>query len=152
MLNKVQLIGNLGRDPEIRHAQSGTTIANLSLATTKKWTDRDSGERQERTEWHRVAIFGRLAEVAEKYLSKGSRIYIEGELRTRKWQDQSGNDRYSTEVVVSGFGGTLIMLGGGSRSSDSGGGNGGGYRTERRREEPRQQRAPADDFDDDIPF
>ncbi len=120
-VNKVILVGNLGRDPEIRRMTSGDAVANLSLATTKTWNDRQSGERKERTEWHRVAIFGRTAEVAERYLRKGSKIYLEGELQTRKWQDQSGQERYTTEVVVRGFGGTMVMLdsrGGGAPRMD----------------------------------
>ena len=119
-VNKVILVGNLGRDPEIRRMTSGDAVANLSLATTKTWNDRQSGERKERTEWHRVAIFGRTAEVAERYLRKGAKIYIEGELQTRKWQDQSGQERYTTEVVVRGFGG-MVMLdsrGGGAPRMD----------------------------------
>ena len=111
-LNKVQLIGNLGADPEIRHTQQGLAVANLRVATTETWRDKRSGERREKTEWHRVVIFDeKLAEVAEKYLHKGSKVYLEGQLQTRKWQDQEGNDRYSTEVVLPSYGGTLTMLG-----------------------------------------
>lgn len=133
-LNKVQLIGNLGADPEVRTFQSGSKVANLRLATTESWKDRNTGERQERTEWHTVAIFGDgLVGVVERYLAKGSKVYVEGQLRTRKWQDQSGADRYSTEVVVQGTGGSLVLLGdgqgGGGRSS--GGGSGGGWGGER---------------------
>ena len=110
-VNKVILIGNLGRDPEIRSTQDGVRIANLSLATSENWRDKNSGERREKTEWHRVVIFNeRLVEVAEKYLRKGSKIYIEGQLQTRKWQDQSGQDKYSTEVVLNRFRGELTML------------------------------------------
>ncbi len=110
-VNKVILVGNLGRDPEIRSTQDGTRVANLSLATSENWRDKNTGERRERTEWHRVVIFNeRLVEVAEKYLRKGSKIYIEGQLQTRKWQDQSGQDRYSTEVVLNRFRGELTML------------------------------------------
>ncbi len=110
-VNKVILVGNLGRDPEIRSTQSGIRVANLSLATSESWKDKNSGERQEKTEWHRVVIFNeRLVEVAEKYLRKGSKIYIEGQLQTRKWQDQSGQDKYSTEVVLNRFRGELTML------------------------------------------
>ena len=120
-VNKVILVGNLGRDPEIRRMPSGDAVANLSLATSQTWNDRQTGEKRERTEWHRVVIFGKVAEVAERYLRKGSKVYIEGELQTRKWQDQSGQDRYSTEVAVRGFGGTMVMLdsrGGGAPRMD----------------------------------
>lgn len=110
-VNKVILVGNLGRDPEIRSTQDGTRVANLSLATSENWRDKNTGERREKTEWHRVVIFNeRLVEVAEKYLRKGSKIYIEGQLQTRKWQDQSGQDKYSTEVVLNRFRGELTML------------------------------------------
>ncbi len=110
-VNKVILVGNLGRDPEIRSTQDGTRVANLSLATSENWRDKNTGERREKTEWHRVVIFNeRLVEVAEKYLRKGSKIYIEGQLQTRKWQDPSGQDKYSTEVVLNRFRGELTML------------------------------------------
>ncbi|WP_427968670.1 single-stranded DNA-binding protein [Altererythrobacter sp.] len=131
-LNKVMLIGNLGADPEIRSFQNGGKVANLRIATSETWKDRNTGERQERTEWHSVAIFSEgLVNVCENYLRKGSKVYIEGQLQTRKWQDQSGNDRYSTEVVLRGFNGTLTMLdgrgeGGGGGGGRSGGGYGGG--------------------------
>ncbi len=119
-VNKVILVGNLGRDPEIRSTQDGTRVASLNLATSESWRDRASGERKERTEWHRVAIFNdRLVELAEKYLRKGSKIYVEGQLQTRKWQDQQGQDRYTTEVVLGRFRGELTMLDG------AGGGRGG---------------------------
>lgn len=111
-LNKVMLIGNLGNDPEIRHTNSGMAVATLSLATAESWKDRDSGETRDKTEWHRVVFFGRVAEVAEQYLKKGSQIYIEGRLQTRKWQDRDGNDRYTTEIV----GNDMQMLGGGRKS------------------------------------
>lgn len=112
MLNKVMLIGNLGRDPEIRRTQDGRQIANLRVATSETWRDKNSGEKREKTEWHSVVIFNEgLAKIAEQYLHKGSKVYIEGQLQTRKWQDQSGNDRYSTEVVLQGFNATLTMLG-----------------------------------------
>jgi len=137
-VNKVILVGNLGRDPEIRSTQDGMKIANLSVATSETWRDRNSGERRERTEWHRVVIFNeKLCEVAEKYLRKGSKIYIEGALQTRKWTDQSGVEKYTTEVVLQRFRGELTMLdgrqdGGGGGYSDDGGpgggfGGGGGY-------------------------
>ena len=119
-VNKVILIGNLGADPETRAMPSGTTVANLRIATSESWRDKQSGEQQERTEWHRVALFGRLAEVAGEYLRKGSQVYIEGSLRTRKWQDKQGNERYSTEIV----GNDMQMLGG--RGGGAGGGGGGG--------------------------
>jgi len=110
-VNKVVLVGNLGRDPEVRHAQDGSKIVNLSIATSETWKDRDTGERKDRTEWHRVVIFNdRLAEVAERYLRKGAKVYIEGQLQTRKWNDSSGIEKYTTEVVLSKFRGELIML------------------------------------------
>jgi single-strand DNA-binding protein len=112
-VNKVILVGNLGRDPEVRFMQDGTKVANLSVATSESWRDKQTGERREKTEWHRVVIWNQnLAEVAEKYLRKGSKVYLEGQLQTRKWQDQSGQDRYSTEVVLSRFRGELTMLDG----------------------------------------
>ena len=134
-VNKVILVGNLGADPEIRRTQDGRPIANLSIATSENWKDRNSGERRERTEWHRVVIFNEgLCRVAENYLRKGSKVYIEGQLQTRKWQDQNGQDRYSTEVVLQGFNSTLTMLdgrgegggGGGFGGGQSGGGDFGG--------------------------
>ena len=122
-VNKVILIGNLGRDPEVRSFQNGGKVCNLRIATSETWKDRNTGERREKTEWHSVAIFQEgLVRIAEQYLKKGSKVYIEGQLQTRKWQDQSGQDRYSTEVVLQGFGGTLTMLDG-----RDGGGSGGGY-------------------------
>ena len=155
-VNKVILVGNLGRDPEIRTTQDGLKIVNMSLATSDTWRDRNTGERRERTEWHRVVIFNeRLAEVAEKYLRKGSKIYIEGALQTRKWTDQSGQDRYTTEVVLQRFRSELTLLdsrasaegggayggppegGGGGPGGSPGGGSGG---------------AGGGDLDDDIPF
>lgn len=138
-LNKVMLIGNLGRDPEVRSFQNGGKVCNLRIATSETWKDRNTGERREKTEWHSVAIFNEgLVRVAEQFLRKGSKVYIEGQLQTRKWQDQSGQDRYSTEVVLQGFGSTLTMLdgrgeggggggfGGGQGGGDYGGGGGGG--------------------------
>ena len=121
-INKVILIGNLGQDPEVRYMPNGGAVCNITVATSETWKDKNTGEQQERTEWHRVVFFNRLAEIAAEYLRKGSKVYIEGQLETRKWQDQSGQDRYSTEVVLQGFGGTLVMLDG-----RSGGGDGGGY-------------------------
>ncbi|MGB7205503.1 MAG: single-stranded DNA-binding protein, partial [Anderseniella sp.] len=112
-LNKVMLIGNLGADPEIRRTQDGRPIANIRIATTETWRDRNSGERKEKTEWHTVVIFSEgLCKVVEQYVKKGSKVYIEGQLQTRKWQDKDGNDRYSTEVVIQNYGGTLVMLDG----------------------------------------
>lgn len=131
-VNKVILVGNLGADPEIRRTQDGRPIANLNVATSETWRDRNSGERKEKTEWHRVVIFNEgLCKVAEQYLKKGAKVYIEGALQTRKWQDQNGQDRYSTEVVLQGFNSTLTMLdgrgeGGGSIEGGSRGGRGGG--------------------------
>ncbi len=131
-VNKVILIGNLGRDPEVRTFQNGGKVCNLRIATSETWKDKNTGERKERTEWHSVAIFNEgLVRIAEQYLKKGSKVYIEGQLQTRKWQDQSGQDKYSTEVVLQGFGGTLTMLdgrdGGGGGGGGYGGGQGGGY-------------------------
>lgn len=116
-VNKVLLVGNLGQDPEIRYMPNGGAVANISLATSESWRDKQTGENREVTEWHRVVLFGKLAEVAGEYLRKGSQVYIEGQLRTRKWQDQSGQDKYSTEVVVN-VGGTLQMLGGRTQNND----------------------------------
>ena len=135
-VNKVILIGNLGADPEVRTFQNGGKVVNLRIATSEQWKDRNSGERQERTQWHSVAIFSEpLARIAEQYLRKGSKVYLEGQLETRKWQDQSGQDRYTTEVVLRPFSGNLTLLdgrgegggGGGSRGGAGGGGYGGGY-------------------------
>lgn len=126
-VNKVILIGNLGADPEVRTFQNGGKVCNLRIATSETWKDKNTGEKREKTEWHTVAIFQEgLVRVAEQYLRKGSKVYIEGALQTRKWQDQSGNDRYSTEVVLQGFGGTLVMLDGRSGGSGGGGGDYGG--------------------------
>jgi single-strand DNA-binding protein len=138
-VNKVILIGNLGRDPEVRSFQNGGKVCNLNIATSESWKDKNSGERKERTEWHSVAIFQEgLVRIAEQYLKKGSKVYIEGQLQTRKWQDQSGNDRYSTEVVLQGFGGTLTMLDGPSGGGQQSGGN--------------YDAPPSHDLDDKIPF
>ena len=124
-VNKVIIIGNLGRDPEVRSFQNGGKVCNLRIATSETWNDRNTGERRERTEWHSVAVFSEgLVRVCEQYLRKGSKVYIEGKLQTRKWQDQSGQDRYSTEVVLQGFDATLVMLDG---RNDGGSGGGGGY-------------------------
>ncbi|NMF88806.1 single-stranded DNA-binding protein [Aromatoleum petrolei] len=159
-LNKVILIGNLGRDPETRYAPSGDAICNITVATTETWKDKQSGERKEATEWHRVVFFGRLAEIAAQYLRKGSQIYVEGRLQTRKWQDKDGQDRYTTEIR----GDEMKMLG--SRQGGGGGDApmGGGYEAPSApaRQAPQQapaQKAPSQsggggfgDFDDDIPF
>jgi single-strand DNA-binding protein len=131
-VNKVILVGNLGRDPEVRTFQNGGKVCNLRIATSETWKDRNTGERRERTEWHSVAIFSEgLVRVAEQYLRKGSKVYLEGKLQTRKWQDQSGQDRYSTEVVLQGFGGMRVMLDGRNEGGQGGsggyGGSGGGY-------------------------
>ena len=162
-VNKVILIGNLGADPETRAMPSGTTVANLRVATSESWRDKQTGEQQERTEWHRVASFGRLAEVAGEYLRKGSQVYIEGSLRTRKWQDKQGNERYSTEIV----GSELQMLGargagaGGAAGSGSSGITGGtpdggrgasGAGAASVSEESGGSSTRSDEFDDDIPF
>jgi single-strand DNA-binding protein len=161
-VNKVILVGNLGRDPELRSTQDGMRIANLAVATSESWRDRVSGERKERTEWHRVVIFNeRLAEIAEKYLKKGAKVYIEGALQTRKWTDNSGQERYTTEIVLQRFRGELTMLDG-ARSAGSppmeGGydeGYGGGFGDEpttRGSAPPARARTPVNDLDDDIPF
>ncbi len=161
-VNKVILVGNLGRDPEIRNMQNGGKIVNLSVATSESWNDRQSGQRQERTEWHRVVIFNdHLATVAEKYLRKGSKVYVEGALQTRKWTDQSGQDRYTTEIVLSRFKGELTMLDGGRGQGDQmGGGDSYGGGGDSYGSAPRQQPqnnggwdAPSSSaLDDDIPF
>ncbi len=163
-VNKVILVGNLGRDPEIRSTQDGMRIANLAIATSETWRDKMSGERKERTEWHRVVIFNeRLSEVAEKYLSKGSKVYVEGALQTRKWTDNSGQERYTTEVVLQRFRGELTMLDGArgagqARRSKAGydeGYAGGGFGDEPRASgpaTPARGRIPVNDLDDDIPF
>src|SRR5262245_3502651 len=172
-VNKVILVGNLGADPETRAMTSAATVANLRISNTENWKDRTSGENQERTEWHRVALFGRLAEIASEYLRKGSQVYIEGSLRTRKWQDKQGQERYTTEIVgnelqmlggrggAGGGGGGGEGGGGGFRSSgSSGGGGGGGSGGGRGASQdpypeysgPSGPSGEKDDFDDDIPF
>lgn len=147
-VNKTILIGNLGQDPEIRHTQDGSKIVTLSLATSESWTSKQTGERQTKTEWHRICVFNpHVADVCEKYLQKGSKVYIEGSLQTRKWTDQSGTEKYTTEVVIQKFKGELTLLGGGreagqGQASPPPAGNGGGYPP-----------PPADDLDlDEIPF
>jgi single-strand DNA-binding protein len=157
-VNKVILIGNLGKDPETRYMPSGSAVTNLTLATSESWKDKQTGENQERTEWHKVAMFGKLAEIAAEYLRKGSQVYIEGKLRTRKWQDKEGKDRWTTEIVAdemnmlggkgggasagAGAPGAAAASGGGSSGGSSGGG----------RAAVNDSGAPPGDFDDDIPF
>ena len=151
-VNKVILIGNLGADPEVRHTQDGRPIVNLRVATSESWRDKNSGERRERTEWHRVVIFNEgLAKIAEQYLKKGSKVYLEGSLQTRKWQDQSGQDRYSTEVVLQGFNSSMTMLDGRSEGGGGGGGysSGGGSSSSGSGGSDDFQRG---DIDDEIPF
>jgi single-strand DNA-binding protein len=160
-VNKVILLGNLGRDPEVRTAQNGDKIVNLNIATSETWKDRGTGERKEKTEWHRVVIFNpNLADIAERYLRKGSSVYVEGALQTRKWTDQSGQEKYTTEVVIGRFKGELTLLGG-RDGGGGGGGGGGGYD-----DSPRQGGGggsrqgggggqswePPADMDDEIPF
>jgi len=153
-VNKVILIGNLGRDPEVRSFQNGNKVCNLRIATSETWKDKNSGERKERTEWHTVAIFNDgLVRIAEQYLKKGSKVYIEGQLETRKWQDQSGADKYSTEVVLRAYGGTLTMLDGPTGGGNSGGGGydqGGGYGQQGG--DSGGGYGGARDLDDEIPF
>ncbi|ELY5948110.1 single-stranded DNA-binding protein [Cronobacter sakazakii] len=146
-VNKVILVGNLGQDPEVRYMPNGGAVANLRLATSESWRDKQTGEMKEVTEWHSVVLYGKLAEVAGEYLRKGSQIYIEGQLRTRKWQDQSGQDRYSTEVVVN-VGGTMQMLGGKQQSDKP------KQQSQTTKQKPPSQQSsvPPMDFDDDIPF
>lgn len=148
-VNKVILVGNLGRDPEIKQLPSGGSLANLSVATSESWRDKSSGERKEKTEWHRVVIFSEgLVRICDQFLRKGSKVYLEGQLETRKWQDKDGNDRYSTEVVLRNFNSSLQMLdgrseGGRDGGGDRGGGGGGGDREDFSR---------GDEFNDEIPF
>lgn len=178
-VNKVILVGNLGQDPEVRYMPNGGAVANITLATSESWRDKTTGENKEITEWHRVVLFGKLAEVAGEYLRKGSQVYIEGQLRTRKWTDQAGQEKYTTEVVVN-VGGTMQMLGGRQQGANAGGapaggqgGNNNGWGQPQQpqqqpqgggnqfsggaQQRPQQQSAPANneppmDFDDDIPF
>lgn len=175
-INKVILVGNLGQDPEIRYMPSGGAVANITIATSESWRDKATGEQREKTEWHRVSLFGKLAEVAGEYLRKGSQVYVEGQLQTRKWQDQNGQDRFTTEVVVQGFNGVMQMLGGrGQGQGDPAGGqqqqgNWGqpqqpaqqnNFAPKQQQQAPQQQapqaaqpqyNEPPMDFDDDIPF
>lgn len=143
-VNKVILLGNLGRDPEVRSLPNGGKVVNLSVATSERWRDKQSSEMKEKTEWHRVVIFNEnLADVAEKYLAKGRSVYLEGTLQTRKWTDQSGAEKYSTEVVLTKFDGKLVLLGGGGER------DGGGQQTQR---QPVRGGMRTDDLDDEIPF
>lgn len=150
-VNKVILVGNVGADPEIRRTQDGRPIANLRVATSEQWRDSNTGEKREKTDWHTVVVFNEgLCKVVEQYVKKGAKLYIEGQLQTRKWQDQSGNDRYSTEVVLQGFNSTLTMLdsnNGDDRQSRSGG----DYAAASGREKPKQSPSFMDDMDDEIP-
>ncbi|QXM18771.1 single-stranded DNA-binding protein [Vibrio phage ST2-1pr] len=163
-VNKVILVGNLGDDPEVRYMPSGGAVANMTIATSESWRDKATGEKREKTEWHRVSVFGKKAEVAGEYLRKGSQVYIEGQLQTRKWQDQNGQDRYTTEVVVQGFNGVMQMLGSRPNNPHQGGW---GQPQQPAAQQPSPQRGPAQsqpqqaqpqyneppmDFDDDIPF
>ena len=157
-INKVILVGNLGAKPEVKYASNGNAISNLSVATSESWTDKSTGQKQERTEWHRVSLFGKLAEIAGQYLDKGSKVYVEGKLQTRKWQDKNGQDRYTTEVVVSGFNGTLQML---DRRDDSSSSTPAPSKdvsslsegvTEKGQTEPSITPVSKDEFEDDIPF
>jgi single-strand DNA-binding protein len=143
-LNKVQLIGSLGRDPEVRHSQDGKPIVNLSVATSETWRDKSSGERKEKTEWHRVVIFNEgLAKVAEQYLKKGSSVYLEGQLQTRKWTDKDGVEKFSTEIVLQNFRGELVMLGGKDGTAD---------RPEQKEAEFKAAANKAFNLDDEVPF
>jgi single-strand DNA-binding protein len=151
-VNKVILVGTLGKDPETRYMPSGSAVTNLRIATNEQWKDKQTGEQQERTEWHSIAMFGRLAEIAAEYLRKGSQVYVEGKIRTRKWQDKEGKDRYTTEIIAD----EMQMLGGkgggagagaASAGAAAGGGSSGGGRTA-----VNDSGAPPGDFDDDIPF
>lgn len=152
-VNKVILVGNLGRDPEVRYAPSGSAVANVTLATSDSWRDKQTGENQDRTEWHRLVFFGRLAEIAEQFLRKGSQVYVEGRLRTNKWQDQQGQDRYTTEIVVN----EMTMLGGRSDSysppmPEENTGFDDSPQKPSRPEAPAKLPEPSGDIDDDIPF
>lgn len=166
-INKVILVGNLGKDPEVRYTTSGSAIAQITIATSETWRDKATNEQREKTEWHRVVLWGKLAEVAGEYLKKGSQVYIEGQLETRKWQDQNGQDRYTTEVVVKGFNGVMQMLGGKrdqpwgqpQQPSSNGQANPPAKNNDQRQYPPNnennsapQYNEPPMDFDDDIPF
>ncbi|MBL0876085.1 single-stranded DNA-binding protein [Serratia nevei] len=146
-VNKMILLGNLGKDPEVRYTQNGGAIANLTIATSESWRDKQSGEQKEKTEWHRVVLFGKLAEVAGEYLRKGSQVYIEGKLTTRKWADQAGVERYTTEIHVN-VGGVMQMIGGKQEASQSGN----QQLPPKQQNKPQPSNEPPMDFDDDIPF
>ena len=155
-INKVILIGHLGQDPEVRYMPNGNAVANFNIATSESWKDKQTGENRDKTEWHRIVVFGKLAEIAGQYLKKGTQVYIEGQLQTRKWQDQSGQDRYTTEVVINPLGGTLQMLGSRENSADD---SGNSTQTTSSRQQNKNAPAPQPkapeppmDFDDDIPF
>jgi single-strand DNA-binding protein len=149
-VNKVTLIGNLGNDPEVRYGKNGNAIANISLATAESWRDKDSGEQQERTEWHRVVFFGRLAEIVSEYLHKGSQVYVEGRLQTNKWQDKEGNDRYTTQIVAN----EMQMLGGrgGSTNNQEPAVEKSTDASSEQNKQPSPNQSSTDDFDEDIPF
>lgn len=149
-VNKVTLIGNLGNDPEVRYSGNGNAVANVSLATAESWRDKDSGEQQERTEWHRVVFFGRLAEIVSEYLHKGSQIYVEGRLQTNKWQDKEGNDRYTTQIVAN----EMQMLGGrgGTSNNKEPAPEPGDIVDSSPKKSQPIAKSPVDDFDEDIPF
>lgn len=162
-VNKVIVVGTLGNDPEVKYSASGSAIANLSVATSEQWKDKQTGEKKEQTEWHRIVIFGKLAEVAGEYLRKGSQVYIEGQLRTRKWTDSNGVDKYTTEIVIPQIGGVMQMLGGKRDDSghqpcqQSGQQTQGGWGTNQQQQQTKQQspqggNEPPMDFDDSIPF
>ena len=148
-INKVILVGNLGAKPEVKYASNGNAISNLSVATSESWTDKSTGQKQERTEWHRVSLFGKLAEIAGQYLDKGSKVYIEGKLQTRKYTDKDGIERWTTDIVVSGFNGTLQML---DRRDDSSSSAPSKDVTEKGQTEPSITPVSKDEFEDDIPF
>ena len=143
-VNRVILVGNLGQDPEIRYMPNGNAVANFSVATSETWKDKQTGENRDKTEWHRIVVFGKLAEIVGEYVKKGTQVYLEGQLQTRKWQDQAGNDRYTTEVVINAVGGTMQILG--SRQND------GEQKQKAQSAQAQVQEAPPTDFDDDIPW
>ena len=155
-INKVILVGHLGQDPEVRYMPNGNAVANFSVATSESWKDKQTGETRDRTEWHRVVVFGKLAEIAGEYIKKGTQVYLEGQLQTRKWQDQSGQDRYTTEVVINPLGGTLQILGSRENGADERGHStqNTASRQQNKNVPTPQSKAPEPpmDFDDDIPF
>ena len=166
-INRVILVGHLGQDPEVRYMPNGNAVANFSVATSETWKDKQTGENRDRTEWHRVVVFGKLAEIAGEYVKKGTQVYLEGQLQTRKWQDQAGNDRYTTEVVINAVGGTLQILGSRSGDSFNDGSQNWGQSANNTSSAPSTSRPsttnepaasqptmtePPMDFDDDIPF